>query len=448
MYMGLASNDDALVIFGWIFMGIFYLLNYFNEKQERKNATERKRQEQAHQAQSRQRQERLESERLERERLERESLERERLERERRERERRDREQRIENWIKAAQKSAQELALKARFSDYVYYPYRLEFNVDDIHKEFENLLIKADAQAMRDYLDILGIAPEFSKTIAVAEYFAKHGRRNINEWVLSDEGETKNRILNSFLLYILRLAIHYHRSTRVDFRLLYMTGVDEVRFMLEKPAIYRNFTQCAMIAIKEAIKLRSQGPEESGTFEVYLSEFIEGIPPTVSMKCITKWINSGGDQVTSRNEDHLYDLSDEGVIIDDAESDIQNAFNRSLIMSSLDVLTEVQKNILISRFGLNGNIPESLESIADRSGVTRERIRQIESKAKEKIRIEIIKKESVRENYVIVQNKSANNIYSKLGFSSKDEAKAFMRKYYGVSLPEKNKSKSTEPNKK
>ena len=117
MFIGLASNDDALAFFGWISMGIFYLLNYFNEKQERKNATERKRQEQAHQAQSRQRQERLESERLERERLERERLERERLERERlererREREHRDREQRIENWIKAAQKSAQELALK------------------------------------------------------------------------------------------------------------------------------------------------------------------------------------------------------------------------------------------------------------------------------------------------------------------------------------------------
>ena len=42
MFIGLASNDDALAFFGWISMGIFYLLNYFNEKQERKNAKNRR----------------------------------------------------------------------------------------------------------------------------------------------------------------------------------------------------------------------------------------------------------------------------------------------------------------------------------------------------------------------------------------------------------------------
>ena len=47
----------------------------------------------------------------------------------------------------------------------------------------------------------------------------------------------------------------------------------------------------------------------------------------------------------------------------------------------LDTLTPKEKKVLELRFGLNGNEPSTLETIGDKYDLTRERIRQIESKA-------------------------------------------------------------------
>jgi len=54
----------------------------------------------------------------------------------------------------------------------------------------------------------------------------------------------------------------------------------------------------------------------------------------------------------------------------------------------LDKLTPREKEVITRRFGLNGNggIPMTLEEIGKDQGVTRERIRQIEAKAMEKLR--------------------------------------------------------------
>jgi RNA polymerase primary sigma factor len=49
-------------------------------------------------------------------------------------------------------------------------------------------------------------------------------------------------------------------------------------------------------------------------------------------------------------------------------------------------LTPTEKKILILRFGLNDKEPQTLETIGQELGVTRERIRQIEVKSLEKLR--------------------------------------------------------------
>lgn len=48
--------------------------------------------------------------------------------------------------------------------------------------------------------------------------------------------------------------------------------------------------------------------------------------------------------------------------------------------------TQKEKDVLILRFGLNGNEPHTLEEVGQIYGVTRERIRQIEAKALKKLR--------------------------------------------------------------
>ncbi|MEK7543221.1 MAG: sigma-70 family RNA polymerase sigma factor [Patescibacteria group bacterium] len=63
-----------------------------------------------------------------------------------------------------------------------------------------------------------------------------------------------------------------------------------------------------------------------------------------------------------------------------------HALLRDQIREVLTDLTERERKILAMRFGLDDNIPHTLEEVGKVFGVTRERIRQIEAKALEKIR--------------------------------------------------------------
>jgi len=64
------------------------------------------------------------------------------------------------------------------------------------------------------------------------------------------------------------------------------------------------------------------------------------------------------------------------------------------VSSWLELLTDTERTVITFRFGLNDEDTLTLESIGKRFGVTRERIRQIEAKAIEKLR-KITKKREV-----------------------------------------------------
>jgi len=61
--------------------------------------------------------------------------------------------------------------------------------------------------------------------------------------------------------------------------------------------------------------------------------------------------------------------------------------NKKVLNKLLNKLTRREKSILVKRFGLNDKDFETLEKIGDKVGVTRERIRQIESAAIKKLRV-------------------------------------------------------------
>tara|TARA_Y100000310_G_C20534518_1_gene740189 strand:- start:109 stop:930 length:822 start_codon:yes stop_codon:yes gene_type:complete len=88
--------------------------------------------------------------------------------------------------------------------------------------------------------------------------------------------------------------------------------------------------------------------------------------------------------------------SDEGestlcdVVKDESNTALQNLLvleNNNLIKEALDSLTDREKYVVERRFGLNGTDKETLERIGEKFELTRERIRQVELEALNKIRI-------------------------------------------------------------
>lgn len=63
--------------------------------------------------------------------------------------------------------------------------------------------------------------------------------------------------------------------------------------------------------------------------------------------------------------------------------------DRTTIEAALATLTPREREIIVRRFGLDGAAEETLEQIGARHGVTRERIRQLQNKAMERLRMRL-----------------------------------------------------------
>lgn len=70
----------------------------------------------------------------------------------------------------------------------------------------------------------------------------------------------------------------------------------------------------------------------------------------------------------------------------DPEAIIQDLDRFSQLLEWMDDLSETEREILALRFGLNDREPQTLDTIGQQFGVTRERIRQIEAKSLNKLR--------------------------------------------------------------
>jgi len=65
---------------------------------------------------------------------------------------------------------------------------------------------------------------------------------------------------------------------------------------------------------------------------------------------------------------------------------IENSSKKDIIFKWLTFLSENEKVIIVRRYGLAGNDPETLEAIGNDLGITRERVRQIEKRVLNKMR--------------------------------------------------------------
>ncbi|MGH3061950.1 MAG: sigma-70 family RNA polymerase sigma factor, partial [Gaiellaceae bacterium] len=75
-----------------------------------------------------------------------------------------------------------------------------------------------------------------------------------------------------------------------------------------------------------------------------------------------------------------------GDMLEDTNSEQPDAALAELLrgvelLAALESLNERMRHVLELRFGLNGQAPKTLEEVGSELGVTRERVRQLESRA-------------------------------------------------------------------
>ena len=85
------------------------------------------------------------------------------------------------------------------------------------------------------------------------------------------------------------------------------------------------------------------------------------------------------------NDFSLVDTIEDSSCVSPSEL-LENINRYELIAEHFDQLTESERTILNLRFGLDDHDPQTLDTIGQSFGVTRERIRQIEAKSLEKLK--------------------------------------------------------------
>ena len=82
--------------------------------------------------------------------------------------------------------------------------------------------------------------------------------------------------------------------------------------------------------------------------------------------------------------------------VDTPYAQLEDKTTTAMLREMLDTLPDRERTILRYRFGLDGNGEKTLEEVGEHFGVTRERIRQIQNVALEKLRKMIEKREAVQ----------------------------------------------------
>ena len=76
------------------------------------------------------------------------------------------------------------------------------------------------------------------------------------------------------------------------------------------------------------------------------------------------------------------------------EQESEQRRNQEIVRGMLDRLNDRERRILIGRYGIGGTGPQTLEQIGRELHVTKERVRQLESRARDKLR-EIARQEGL-----------------------------------------------------
>ena len=91
--------------------------------------------------------------------------------------------------------------------------------------------------------------------------------------------------------------------------------------------------------------------------------------------------NGEGDETDATLGDHIPHSNA------DVQQSVETAVMKEAVHKVLDKLNAKERFVIVRRFGLNDGPQMTLQEIGDELGVTRERVRQIETTAMRKLRV-------------------------------------------------------------
>jgi len=134
-------------------------------------------------------------------------------------------------------------------------------------------------------------------------------------------------------------------------------------------AFYEDLLQEGRIGLMDAFA--KFNPERGKNFFKFAQWHIQ----TKIRRCLIKEL--GRNEVLTKNKDAIWPSQEE----QDPFVILERTQGSGLLLKALDFLPSRDRKILYMRFGVQGGVPQTLQQIGDQFGLSRERVRQIESQA-------------------------------------------------------------------
>ena len=269
--------------------------------------------------------------------------------------------------------------------------------------EIDNSVVAAITNSTQMYLQEISRIPLLSNEEEVALCALAQG---------GDES-ARNRLIESNLRLVVSVAKHYHNQNMTFLDLIQEGNIGLVK-AVEKFDVNRGykFSTYAIWWIRQAINRAITDQSRAIRIPANLVENHNKLARVSA----TMWNELGREPTAEELSDnigwtpeyvnHILNLNNEvssldapvtaedtttiGELIPDTKFNPTEGINKSTkdqaIAEVLNTLSPREREIMISRFGLLGTRPKTLEELGEEMNITRERIRQLETKALRKMR--------------------------------------------------------------
>ena len=296
---------------------------------------------------------------------------------------------------------------------------KLEEDDSDEDELFANDRSKLDYSEIFD--EILLIQPELKTFIEYARNITPPQHRewqNLIHQAQNGNAYARNRLVEMYLRVVIKQALYCYKKYQVSLEDTIQNGVLGLITAIKKynPAEQDKFSTYAPWWINQSIYRRMRIYNNPMYFPVHVKTTVftvqEMIEEHYNSNCSCLNINScklivnelqkklDCERDTAKQVLHYLnqwtsldyidpqssELNDYGLFHDEMVESIDTAYINQTIFTILDSLKEREREVLLYRFGFFDGEPWTLEQVGIKLGVTRERIRQIESKALRRLR--------------------------------------------------------------